>query len=60
MRHAMIMAGGSGTRLWPVSRGGLPKQLVPLIGGAVAGAAAVANVIARIIRRLKPPVVMMP
>lgn len=33
MRHAMVMAGGSGTRLWPVSRGGLPKQLVPLIGG---------------------------
>ncbi len=33
MRHAMIMAGGSGTRLWPVSRLDRPKQLVPLIGG---------------------------
>ena len=33
MRHAMIMAGGSGTRLWPVSRAERPKQLVPLIGG---------------------------
>ena len=33
MRHAMIMAGGSGTRLWPVSRSDRPKQLVPLIGG---------------------------
>ena len=27
----MIMAGGSGTRLWPMSRKGLPKQLVPFI-----------------------------
>ena len=29
----MIMAGGSGTRLWPVSRSNRPKQLVPLIAG---------------------------
>lgn len=29
----MIMAGGSGTRLWPVSRSDRPKQLVPLIAG---------------------------
>ena len=28
MRHAMIMAGGAGTRLWPMSRKHLPKQLV--------------------------------
>lgn len=27
----MIMAGGSGTRLWPMSRKELPKQLVPFI-----------------------------
>jgi mannose-1-phosphate guanylyltransferase len=32
MRHAMIMAGGSGTRLWPMSRPGRPKQLLPLLG----------------------------
>jgi mannose-1-phosphate guanylyltransferase len=31
MRYAMIMAGGSGTRLWPVSRQGLPKQLIRFI-----------------------------
>ncbi|MEM8834315.1 MAG: sugar phosphate nucleotidyltransferase [Planctomycetota bacterium] len=31
MRYAMIMAGGAGTRLWPVSRKGTPKQLVPII-----------------------------
>ena len=30
MRHAMIMAGGSGTRLWPMSRGNTPKQLIAL------------------------------
>ena len=33
MRHAMIMAGGSGTRLWPVSREGTPKQLIGLFEG---------------------------
>ncbi len=33
MRYAMIMAGGSGTRLWPMSRSSKPKQLLPLIGG---------------------------
>ncbi|MED5506941.1 MAG: sugar phosphate nucleotidyltransferase, partial [Planctomycetota bacterium] len=30
MRYAMIMAGGSGTRLWPFSRSERPKQLLPL------------------------------
>jgi len=33
MRHAVIMAGGSGTRLWPLSRGARPKQLLELVGG---------------------------
>lgn len=33
MRYAMIMAGGSGTRLWPMSRAELPKQLIPFIDG---------------------------
>lgn len=28
----VILCGGSGTRLWPVSRKSLPKQFVPLIG----------------------------
>lgn len=31
-RYAVIMAGGGGTRLWPLSRKGKPKQLLPLIG----------------------------
>jgi mannose-1-phosphate guanylyltransferase len=33
MRHALILAGGSGTRLWPYSTKRLPKQLVPLFEG---------------------------
>ncbi len=32
MLHAVIMAGGSGTRFWPESRGPRPKQLLQLVG----------------------------
>jgi mannose-1-phosphate guanylyltransferase/mannose-6-phosphate isomerase len=28
----VLLAGGSGTRLWPVSRDALPKQFLPLVG----------------------------
>jgi mannose-1-phosphate guanylyltransferase/mannose-6-phosphate isomerase len=31
--HAVIMAGGSGTRLWPLSTPSLPKQFLPLPNG---------------------------
>src|SRR5437763_16791430 len=31
--HAVILAGGSGTRLWPLSTPGFPKQLPPLPSG---------------------------
>jgi mannose-1-phosphate guanylyltransferase len=34
MQHAVIMAGGSGTRLWPLSRRSRPKQLMRLFDGA--------------------------
>ena len=31
-RFALILAGGSGKRFWPLSRNRLPKQLLPLFG----------------------------
>ena len=30
--YAVIMAGGSGTRFWPLSRGAQPKQLLNIVG----------------------------
>ncbi len=33
MIHPVILAGGSGTRLWPVSRKSYPKQFSALVGG---------------------------
>jgi mannose-1-phosphate guanylyltransferase len=32
MLHAVIMAGGTGTRFWPASRAASPKQLLQLVG----------------------------
>ncbi|SNS77864.1 mannose-1-phosphate guanylyltransferase/mannose-6-phosphate isomerase [Tropicimonas sediminicola] len=32
MIHPVILCGGSGTRLWPSSRKGYPKQFAPLLG----------------------------
>ena len=32
MLHAIIMAGGSGTRFWPASRVARPKQFLPIAG----------------------------
>ena len=33
MRHALILAGGSGTRPWPISRKKQPKQLIRFVEG---------------------------
>ena len=35
MLYAVVPAGGSGTRLWPLSRTGNPKFLHPLTGSAL-------------------------
>jgi mannose-1-phosphate guanylyltransferase len=46
--HAVILAGGSGTRFWPASRRLLPKQLLPLAG------ASDEPLIAATVRRIEP------
>jgi mannose-1-phosphate guanylyltransferase len=33
MLHAIVMAGGAGTRFWPESRAARPKQLLDFVGG---------------------------
>jgi mannose-1-phosphate guanylyltransferase len=33
MRYVLIVAGGSGKRLWPLSRQDMPKQLLRMVGG---------------------------
>jgi mannose-1-phosphate guanylyltransferase len=48
--HAVVMAGGSGTRFWPASRERMPKQLLPLAGRAGE------PLIAATVRRLSPVV----
>jgi mannose-1-phosphate guanylyltransferase len=37
VRHAVIMAGGSGTRLWPLSRADRPKQLLDVVADGAGG-----------------------
>ena len=47
---AAILAGGSGTRFWPLSTSERPKQLLPLVGDRPLLAQAVAR-----LRGLVPP-----
>ena len=35
--HPVILCGGSGTRLWPLSRRSRPKQFADLLGGEFTG-----------------------
>jgi mannose-1-phosphate guanylyltransferase len=46
MLHAIIMAGGSGTRFWPKSRRDRPKQLLQLFGDA--------TMLQQTVRRIEP------
>jgi mannose-1-phosphate guanylyltransferase len=46
--HAVILAGGSGTRFWPASRRLMPKQLLPLAGPTGE------SLIAATVRRIAP------
>ena len=55
MRHAVIMAGGSGTRLWPLSRAGRPKQLLDVVAdGTGATRSLLAEAFARLTEVLPP------
>jgi mannose-1-phosphate guanylyltransferase len=44
--YAVVMAGGSGTRFWPLSRRNRPKQVLPILGGA--------SMVRRTVERLFP------
>ena len=45
--YAVVMAGGSGTRFWPLSRAARPKQTLPILGGE-------ASMVRRTVERLFP------
>lgn len=46
--HALVMAGGSGTRFWPASRRARPKQLLPIAPGTAE------SLLEATLRRIRP------
>ena len=46
LMHAVVLAGGTGTRLWPLSRRDRPKPFLPLIGEE--------SLFQRTLRRIEP------
>src|SRR5581483_1496883 len=54
--YPVILSGGSGTRLWPMSREAMPKQFLPLLGGTTPFRATLARI--RAIPGAKPPIVV--
>src|SRR5688572_4141864 len=52
----LILSGGAGTRLWPLSRSGIPKQFLSLVGPGTLFQQAVGRVINRAI--FTPPLVL--
>lgn len=52
----LLLAGGAGTRLWPVSRDAMPKQFLPLTGAHSTYQQALARVAAN--ELFAPPIVM--
>ncbi len=55
MRYAVIMAGGAGTRLWPMSRTGKPKQLLRFIPEGAGGMKSLLSIAAGRLRGLVKP-----
>lgn len=49
--YGLVIAGGSGTRLWPLSRSAMPKQLLPLSGS---GHSLLQDAFARLARQISP------
>jgi mannose-1-phosphate guanylyltransferase / mannose-6-phosphate isomerase len=54
--YPVILSGGSGTRLWPMSRESMPKQFLPLLSGTTPFRATLERI--RAIPGAKPPIVV--